>query len=122
MPLIKETEAQFVKRMIEQLYEHRAIQRGGTVTVEGFLFTMGNPYLNTANHLSPLRSVSFNDKPVFQIRPAGGFLRSDDRATEKAMLDEAFPASGVIDVFANAQASTRRHASSPRRESVSTAM
>ncbi len=36
VPLISDTEAEFIKRMVERLHEHRAIERGVQVRVEGF--------------------------------------------------------------------------------------
>lgn len=118
VPLILETEAKFIRRMIEQLYEHRTLQRGGTATVEGFRFTMGHPYLNTANHNSPLRSVSFNDEPEFRIVQPGVFSGPTISPTEQTMLDDAFPASGVVDGFANAHVNPAARLRSTKGERV----
>jgi hypothetical protein len=118
VPLISGTEAEFIKRMVEQLHEHRALQRGGQVRVGGFLFTMGRGYLNAADHQSPIRSIEFNDESEFRHVQSGVLSGTAISPTEQTLLAEAFPEPEGVQVFDNARVNSSARISSTKGERI----
>lgn len=103
VPLTSATEAEFIKRMVEQLHEHRTLKRGSQVKLGSFVFTMGRDHLSTTDHMSPIRNIGFDDEPEFRFVQPGVISGPSMSSTEQKLVDEVFPTLEGAKAFRNDQ-------------------
>ena len=103
VPLISESEAEFIKKMIETLHEYRTLKSGEKLEISGHEFTMGRHSLSTTDHMCPIRSIGFNDEPELRHVQPGVLSGPSVGSTEQVILDEAFPTPEGVQVFDNSR-------------------
>ncbi|MGO9112510.1 MAG: hypothetical protein ACLP9L_25045 [Thermoguttaceae bacterium] len=118
VPLISESEAEFIKKMIETLYDYRTLKRGEKLKIGNSEFMMGRDYLHTTDHMCPIQSICFNDEPMFRYVQPGVLSGPTVSSTEQAILNEAFPTPEGVHVFDNARVNPSARIKSTKGEHV----